>query len=93
MTTKPYIYELKLKQGSPIYNAVVEVDAPQVPGFIAICTDAAKKEDDGSRKLLPATRYINIDNIAELTITNGMLCDWSINCFIPERAQKVKIDK
>lgn len=90
---KPKIYEIKLTRGQPLYNVTIETEAPFIDGFVAIKSYVPQKIDDNSFRNLPATRYISLSQIEEITLTNDTLRDFGTYYIDPERAQKVKIER
>ena len=75
---KPIILRLTLKTGFPVDGARVQVEAPRIPGFLAI----------ESQDYRNATQYIALDNIATLTALDDELCN--INSFVPPYEVKTR---
>lgn len=89
------IYELKLKQGAPMCNVYIRPEAPPIPGFIAICSliPAKSESAEGGVVDLPATTYINVNEIEQMTISNYVLEKCGTYEIIHEQPVKVRIDK
>ncbi len=90
MKEPPKAYRITLKKGIPIENCYMAVNAPQIPGFIAIEwrileTETCDKKD--------ATKYINIDNITDIVVVNEEFKKWPVTAYVPERIQKVELSR
>lgn len=50
MSEKLPIYEIKLTRGQPLYNVAVDLEARQIPGFIALIVWLPTREqtEDGA---------------------------------------------
>ena len=80
----PVIREITIKGKVPrICNAVLATDSMQLPGFLSIKADV-----NGS----PATRFISLTAIEEMTIENDELYKTMPCSFVPETRLKAKID-
>ena len=77
---KPILLKIILKKGESIDGARLQIEAPYIPGFLAI----------ESQKIKYATTYIALDNIASFTLLNDEACN--IRFSFPSERVKVKID-
>lgn len=80
MYEKPILLEIVQVKGEPIIGARVQIEAPNIPGFLAI----------ESQDVKGATQYIALSNIASFTAINEEVCN-VIGC-IPTPKVKVKED-
>ena len=55
---KPILLKIALKKGDTILGARLQIEAPKIPGFLAIESQDYKR----------ATTYIALDNIASFTL-------------------------
>lgn len=79
---KAKIAEIILLSGETITDATLEIDAPRVPGFIAIQSQSLKE----------ATEYVALAAISSMTVKNAELVKTSpAYYFSPE--QKVKVER
>ena len=82
--TPPVIHEITIKGKMPkICGAVLATDTMQLAGFLSI-----KAEVNGK----PATRFIALDAIEDMTIENDELLKTMPCSFVPEVRLKAKID-
>lgn len=78
---KPKIEEIIFVSGEIITNARLEIDAPALPGFLAII----------SKDLKESTQYIALSSIQSLTIKNNEIMRFSPERYIvPEATIKVR---
>ena len=89
MNEVPKVYRIGLKKGVQIEHATIAYEAPQIAGFIAV---RCKVLDEATNEKQNAIRYISQDNITEMIIEVEQLEAWSTSVFIPEKAQKVKLE-
>lgn len=89
MSEAPNAYRIGLKKGMQIDHATIAYEAPQIAGFIAVRCRVLDETTNGKQD---AIRYISLDNITEMIIEVEQLKAWSTSVFIPEKAQKVKLD-
>jgi hypothetical protein len=80
------IYRIAFFKGTELYNVTLKESAPRIPGFIAIETNVTKQG-------LPATKYINLSNIAEIVITDDVLERCDPRYIVPEGRVNVKINR
>lgn len=69
LSDKPMIERIVFVNGEIINNARLEVDAPALPGFMAIVSSASSE----------ATQYVALSTIKSITMKNK-----EIACFSPE---------
>lgn len=80
----PKIARIKIKGSDKVIaNAVLATDSMQLTGFISLKAVAKGK---------PATRFIALDAIEEMTIDNDELYKTMPCSFVPEVRLKAKID-
>lgn len=60
---------IELDNGEKIIDAIINKNAPVLPGFIAIKTNIY----NGGTEKREATKYINLNNITEIVIDNEVL--------------------
>ena len=77
---KPILLKIVLKKGATIDGARLQLNAPKLPGFLAIESQEYKR----------ATTYIALDNIASFTLIDDEACN--IRFAFPAERVKVKID-
>ena len=82
--TPPVIHEIVIKGKMPrICGAELATDSMQLTGFLSLKTEVNGK---------PATRFIALDAIEEMTIENEELLKTMPCSFVPEVRLKAKID-
>ena len=80
----PKIARIKIKNSDKVIaNAVLATDSMQLTGFLSL-----KETIDGK----PATRFIALDAIEEMTVENDELYKTMPCSFVPEVRLKAKID-
>lgn len=78
---KPKIEEIILDSGEVINSARLEVDAPALPGFMAIMSSEYRE----------ATRYVALSSILSITIKNREISRFSPEYYItPEATIRVR---
>lgn len=78
---KPKIEEIIFVSGEIINDARLEVDAPALPGFVAIV----------SQDLKEATQYVALSSIQSFTMKNKEIVRYSLECYVtPEATIKVR---
>lgn len=90
---EPTIYEMKLVTGEKIVYATVDTEVPPIPGFIPLAaTVLTPKDEYNGDRLSPATRYISLANVAEITLTHAQLKEFGTYHIDPDRPIKVRLD-
>ncbi len=81
MNEKPTIEEIIFVSGEIINDARLEVDAPALPGFMAIT----------SQELKESTQYIALSSIQSFTMKNKEIVRFSLDHYVtPELTIKVR---
>ena len=79
--SKPKIEEIILLSGEIINDASLEIEAPRLPGFVAIV----------SQELKDSTQYISLSSIQSLTMKNNEIGSTSPSYYItPEQTIEVR---
>jgi len=80
----PKIFSITIKGKTPrICGAVLETDTMQLTGFLSLKTEVNGK---------PATRFIALDAIEEMTVENDELYKTMPCSYVPEVRLKAKVD-
>ena len=87
------VLEIRLTRGTPLRNVYIDTEAPFIAGFVAIRSYIPEKIDDTHYKNIPATRYINLSHIEEMTLLHETLEDYGTYYIDPERPHKVRVEK
>lgn len=81
VSEKPKIEEIIFLSGEIINDAIIETDAPTLPGFMALV----------SQELKQATQYVALSSIQSLTMKNNEIMRFSPEHYItPEATIKVR---
>lgn len=85
MRREPKIHSITIKGNRVrIYDAELATDSMQLPGFLALRVYIDEK---------PATRYISLSSIEEMTIADDELYKTVPGSFVPYETVKAKVER
>lgn len=93
MSDKLPIYEIKLTRGLPLHNELVDLEAPPIPGFIALVTWIPCKDENDEHSYKRGTKYINLSHIEEMSLTQEAQSTGAGNYLARQATHKAKVER